>query len=276
MEAIELESRFRRGEDIFDDAEAVDSVHELLHTHSADYRADLEHFGHLLAQTDEAGLREYLAARGRHDHLAEVWLEILGANGRLERRAETLEALPRSFLQQYNAAEQRLKLPQLITSWDDPTTEEEFGAPTADDGTAEHSPYVSPLFSPLLSDPWSPLSGRRRSSADIFNEEMQRLSPHAVQRLSPTIESTQETEEPDSVDVPQEAVEQGWGMPAANQLRFQSIADRYDVVIDVRPTNAEAVHGSTRAHCPSRGRSRPRRSTPSTCIWGRSRSISVS
>lgn len=44
-----------------------------------------------------------------------------------------------------------------------------------------------------------------------------------------------------AADVPDESVASGWGMPRVNQLSFHAFADQREVVIDVRPTNLEAV-----------------------------------
>ncbi|MEU8527078.1 hypothetical protein AB0C77_15990 [Streptomyces sp. NPDC048629] len=141
-----------------------------------------------------------------------------------------------------NARPTKVTLPSLITDW---TTHDSDSEGESSQLSTDNSVFLSP-FSPHSSGSsqqgdyfgFSPIS--RRSSEELLVEHLRGLSIRRGSEHLPTVEEVDEPR-PHAASIPPVAAEKGWGMPVANQLRFQSVSDRHNVVIDVRPTNVEAV-----------------------------------
>ena len=67
------------------------------------------------------------------------------------------------------------------------------------------------------------------------------IAVHSVPERQPVVVEQAPTQEPKSAHVPPKFGETSWGMPIINQEKFQGVANEYDVIIDVRPTNPATV-----------------------------------
>ena len=98
----------------------------------------------------------------------------------------------------------------------------------------------------------------------------------APQADGPKVKVQVTKESPEGTPVDEKDVEKQFGMPQANAKKFQEVATRFKVTIEVRPTNPESVELlKDGPRTPSPRRSSPRPSSRSTHSSGRARRTSA-